>query len=124
MLYDVDADPAERHDLAGSPAHRQVLGHLLERLAFYNASNVPCCICTGSGRTGEMDEPPLEGYWTSFRDQGPNPDPSCALQNEPPAARRGDGGGDELGHGRAPLQSRQAPPSLSADTATVEYRVE
>ena len=76
------ARAAERHDLAASrPA---VVAALLARLAEHNASAVPCCICTGSGRTAEMDVPPLEGYWYAFHDQTHNPDPNCALQAEPP----------------------------------------
>lgn len=78
VLYDIDADPSERFDLA--PAMPEVVKQLRARLDFYNASNVPCCICTGSGRTGEMDLPPKDGYWSSFHDQTPNPDPNCKLQ--------------------------------------------
>mmetsp|Transcript_27831 Transcript_27831/g.68748 ORF Transcript_27831/g.68748 Transcript_27831/m.68748 type:complete len:150 (-) Transcript_27831:48-497(-) len=80
MLFDIDTDPSERHDL--SSAQPEIVQALLQRLATYNASNVPCCICTGSARTSEMDEPPLDGYWTSFRDQSPNPDANCKLQAE------------------------------------------
>ena len=79
-MYDIEADPSEQHDLALSdPA---LLNLLLKRLAHYNATNVPCCICTGSSRTSEMDVPPRDGYWFSFHDQSPNPDPNCRLQSE------------------------------------------
>ena len=85
MLFDVESDPSEFYNLAESMP--KVVGELLSRLAAYNATNTPCCICTGSGRTGEMDLPPIDGFWFSFRDQGPNPDPNCDLQNEPPPNR-------------------------------------
>ena len=80
LLYDIDADPSELVDLSSS--HPEVVQAMLARLAAYNATNVPCCICTGSDRTSEMDHPPLDGFWTSFRDQSPNPDPNCKLQSE------------------------------------------
>jgi hypothetical protein len=82
LLFDIDADPAERQDL--SQALPEVVQQLKGRLDAYNATNVPCCICTGSARTEEMDQPPEDGYWMSFRDQSDNPDPNCKLQNRPP----------------------------------------
>jgi len=82
LLYDIDADPSETTDVAA--AKPEVVRSMLTRLAAYNATNAPCCICTGSSRVAEMDEPPLDGYWYSFRDQSPNPDANCALMNEPP----------------------------------------
>ena len=81
LLFDIDSDPSETTNLAQSQP--QVVGRLLRRLAEYNASAVPCCICTGSGIAPEMAYPPREGYWTSFRDQGPNGAPECALQDLP-----------------------------------------
>ena len=78
LLYNIDDDPSEQHDIASSePA---LLNALLTRLAEYNETNVPCCICTGSSRTSEMDVPPRDGYWYSFIDQTPNHDPNCQLQ--------------------------------------------
>jgi len=88
LLYDVAADPAELHDLA--PAMPERVADLMRRLDAYNATNVPCCICTGSGRTSEMDRPPRDGFWYSFADQSPNPDPNCKLQREPPGATEWD----------------------------------
>ena len=82
LLYDIEVDPSELHDMAAT--RPDVVQTMLERLAWYNESNVDCCICTGSEPTGEMRMAPRDGYWTSFRDQGPNPDPHCHLQNEPP----------------------------------------
>ena len=82
MLFNIDADPSEQYDIAASSP--DVVRAMMHRLAQYNATNEPCCICTGSQRTPEMDEPPLDGFWTSFRDQSPNPSKDCALQNEPP----------------------------------------
>jgi len=81
LLYDVEADPSETKDLAQS--NPDVVAQLLLRLQSHNATNVPCCICTGSGQTEEMKLPPVDGYWTSFRNQSDNPDPNCALMNEP-----------------------------------------
>ena len=81
MLYNIEADPSERRDLA--PSQPDIVAQLRARLAHYNASNVPCCICTGSARTGEMDVAPADGYWFSFHNQTDNPSPDCALQNEP-----------------------------------------
>ena len=81
LVYDIAADPSERHNLA--PSSPQLVAALLDRLDAYNKSASPCCICTGSGRTEEMDRPPRAGYWDSFFEQGPNPSVDCALQNEP-----------------------------------------
>jgi hypothetical protein len=82
LLYNISADPRELVDLA--PSQPADVARLLARLDAYNATNEPCCICTGSGRTPEMDLAPLDGFWMSFRDQSPNPDPNCALLNQPP----------------------------------------
>ena len=95
LIYDVEADPSEQDDLA--PTSPQLLATLHARLRVYNESAVPCCICTGSQRTDEMDSPPRDGYWYSFLDQGPNPSSDCALQNEPVP----------------PLQSSPSPPQAS-----------
>ena len=84
LLYDIEADPSELHDVSAS--RPQVVRAMRARLAVYNATNVGCCVCTGSAPTEEMHVPPRDGYWTSFRDQGPNLDPHCKLQNEPPFA--------------------------------------
>ena len=81
LLYDVEADPSEQYDLA--PSSPELLERMHTRLRVYNESAVPCCICTGSDRTDEMDRPPKDGFWFSFADQGPNPSKDCALQNEP-----------------------------------------
>ena len=80
LLYDIEADPAERHDLA--PSQPALVASMLQRLAKHNATNEPCCICTGSDRTSEMDQPPPDGYWYSFADQTPNPAPDCKLQRD------------------------------------------
>ena len=54
LLYDIDADPSETTDVAA--ARPEVVRSMLTRLAAYNATNAPCCICTGSSRVAEMDE--------------------------------------------------------------------
>ena len=82
LVYDIEADPSELHDLA--PSRPDLVTLLHERLDHYNESNTPCCICTGSQRTEEMEEPPIDGFWDSFRDQSANPSADCKLQNEPP----------------------------------------
>ena len=82
MLFHIATDPSETKDVARANPH--VVARLASRLDECNASATPCCICTGSGRTSEMDVPPRDGVWYSFRDQGPNPDPNCALLNQPP----------------------------------------
>ena len=104
LLYDIEADPAERVDLAPSltylltylltplltylltpqvdlaPSLPRVVSKLLGRLAAYNATNVPCCICTGSARTSEMDMPPYQGYWSSCASPASCPAlPRCPL---------------------------------------------
>ena len=88
LLYDIDADPWERYDLARSLP--EVVRQLHARLDVYNASNVPCCICTGSDRTEEMNRPPIDGYWYAFHDQTPNPDPNCKMQHRMAWQSRGD----------------------------------
>jgi len=82
LLFDIVGDPSETTDLAAAQPER--VRQMLARLQQYNATSSPCCICTGSGATDEMDKPPREGYWTSFHDQSANPDPNCKLQAEPP----------------------------------------
>ena len=52
LLYDIEVDPSELHDMAAT--RPDVVQTMLERLAWYNESNVDCCICTGSEPTGEM----------------------------------------------------------------------
>lgn len=90
MLFNIIADPSEANDLAinATLEHADVIAKMLARLKEHNATNVPCCVCTGSGVDGaEMKQPPKDGYWSSFHDQSENKDPNCALQAEPPPSR-------------------------------------
>lgn len=99
LLFNIEADPREQVDLA--PSLPGVVAAMLGVLDGYNRTSVPCCICTGSAPdTAEMARPPMGGFWFRFWAPGPNPDPACALMNQPPwrrsAVLEAGGGGAEL----------------------------
>jgi hypothetical protein len=86
LLFDIESDPREQVDL--TPSSPVVVAAMLGVLGEYNRTSVPCCICKGSAPDeAEMARPPMGGFWYRFWDLGPNPDPACALMNQPPWRR-------------------------------------
>lgn len=79
QLFDVESDPMEMVDLAS--ARPETVAALMARLDHYNTTSVPCCVCNGDDHDeAELSRAPKEGYWSTFWDQSPNPDPNCQLQ--------------------------------------------
>lgn len=82
LLFDVEADPRELHDLA--PEHPALVGELLKQLARHNATNVPCCLCAARLDAEEKALPPKGGAWFTFHDERDDPSELCAMQRLPP----------------------------------------
>ena len=87
LLYDIDADPSETTDVAA--AKPEVVRSMLTRLAAYNATNAPCCICTGAAGWPRWTSRCSTGIGTASATRASNPDANCALMNEPPWRERG-----------------------------------